>query len=252
MGETKQALAKATELIDSQRDKLRKLDETHKETETSQKELLESLETSHQVAERLRLEIGRLEADMTAKSAMNDRLGEEVKKYQVMFDNAYKIVETKSKAEFEKYEELRTQLEDVVHQLEHSEAHLEKKTRDLEDCEKKLEESANTINEMNSLLEAAASTLDENEASHNDLSLKFSQLEEANNRELLFSLYFRSYHCQFLSSHTSNPFPFTSGLKLSLENGSQESSSLSSTYTPLPFLILLLVLCYRLNSSLSV
>ena len=54
---TKVSLAKAQEVIDSQRARLQKLEETHKGREEAQKELFESLESSHQVSERLRTEI---------------------------------------------------------------------------------------------------------------------------------------------------------------------------------------------------
>jgi len=54
---TKVSLAKAQEVIESQRSRLQKLEEIHKGREESQKELFESLESSHQVSERLRTEI---------------------------------------------------------------------------------------------------------------------------------------------------------------------------------------------------
>jgi chromosome segregation ATPase len=122
----------------------------------------------------------RLQTELSAKTAANDRLGEELKKYQSMFDNAYHILETKSREEFEKIEELRGQFEEVLQQLEQTEGLLEHKTTQLEQNERELEIAVKTVAEVNTSLETVSLKLNATEAEKQALQIQFLQLEESN------------------------------------------------------------------------
>jgi len=122
-----------------------------------------------------------------AKGASNDRLNEEVKKYRSMFEGAYDILETKSREEYQKIEELRAQFEEVVHQLELTEGVLEQRTSELKKSESDLEAAVKITAELNNLLEAASLSLDTKDAEKGALETKFAQLEDSNNSNILSS-----------------------------------------------------------------
>jgi len=142
-----------------------------------------------------------------------------------MFENAYDILEKKSREEYQKIEELRAQFEEVVHQLELTEGVLEQRTSELRQGEKDLDAAVKTTAELNNLLEAASLKLDAKEAEKDALETKFAQLEDSNNskhpQKLLSRPYFQIAH--YLSFASSLP-----GLKASLENGAQASTSVQS------------------------
>jgi len=132
----------------------------------------------------------RLQTDLTAKAAANDRLSEDLKKYQVMFDNAYRVLETKSKEDYETVEKLRAQFEDVVQQLEQAEDLLAKKSHDLEQSGKEVEASAAIIAELEAQLEHTILEVNKKDSEHEALQTKFAQIEESNKSKFLVFFFF--------------------------------------------------------------
>ena len=59
LSDTKTALSKANDVIEAQRVRLAKLEESIQQIASSQNELTETLESSHQVSEKMRLELER-------------------------------------------------------------------------------------------------------------------------------------------------------------------------------------------------
>jgi len=159
-----------------------------------------------------------------AKGASNDRLNEEVKKYRSMFEGAYDILETKSREEYQKIEELRAQFEEVVHQLELTEGVLEQRTSELKKSESDLEAAVKTTAELNNLLEAASLSLNTKDAEKGALEIKFAQLEDSNNSNIFSS----SPGMDIVPKSLTYSCTTIIGLKASLENGEQASTSAQS------------------------
>jgi len=119
-----------------------------------------------------------LREDLEAKSAMNQKLLKEVEKYQSMFEAARDIFEKKSKEEYEKVEQLTTEFQEVVQQLEQAEHLLEKKegeikqqTLRIETLEKEKKDQEESYSQLSTDFEGQTNELTE-------LQTRLSHLEQ--------------------------------------------------------------------------